>query len=217
MRMPADVPQTPVSEAACSLEVRWIFPGKPQAAVARWFRRFPAWTESREDSYLLDPQLRGLSVKVRAAGTLEVKMYIGSPGILELPDRARGRMESWQKWSFPFDPLSPASGDRPGWMQVRKKRHVSRFSVAPMPGEAPTAVRGRELRCDVELGEVSAHGQNWWTLGFESAGPTELLASALEETAALVFAQPLPGDVEFSLDRSRSYAEWLSQRSPAHL
>jgi hypothetical protein len=36
-------------------------------AVARWFGRFPAWTESREDAYLLDPQLRGLSVKVRGA------------------------------------------------------------------------------------------------------------------------------------------------------
>jgi hypothetical protein len=48
-----------------SLEVRWIFPGQLEAAVADWFGRFPAATESREDAYLLDPDLRGLSVKVR--------------------------------------------------------------------------------------------------------------------------------------------------------
>jgi hypothetical protein len=64
--MTAEAFQNPVSGAVLSLEVRWIFPGQLEAAVARWFARFPATTESREDSYLLDPHLPGLSVKVRA-------------------------------------------------------------------------------------------------------------------------------------------------------
>lgn len=42
-----------------------IFPGQLVAAVAGWFGRFPAGTESREDTYLLDPPLPGLSVKIR--------------------------------------------------------------------------------------------------------------------------------------------------------
>ena len=105
--MTAEPPESPVTEAVRSLEVRWIFPGQLEAAVAGWFGRFPAGTESREDTYLLDPRLRGLSVKVRGGGALEVKVYRGSPGILEVAGRARGRMESWQKWSFPFSPLSP--------------------------------------------------------------------------------------------------------------
>ena len=109
--MTAEPPQSPVTEAVRSLEVRWIFPGQLETAVARWFGRFPARTESRQDTYLLDPQLRGLSVKVRGGGALEVKAYRGSPGILEVAGRARGRMESWQKWSFPCSPLSP--GARP--------------------------------------------------------------------------------------------------------
>jgi hypothetical protein len=50
-----------------SLEVRWIFPGRLETVVARWFGRFPVQTESREDRYLLDPDLSGLPVKVRAA------------------------------------------------------------------------------------------------------------------------------------------------------
>ena len=73
--MTAEPPENPVTEAASSLEVRWIFPGQLEAAVAGWFARFPPRTESREDTYLLDPQLRGLSVKVRGGGVLEVKVY----------------------------------------------------------------------------------------------------------------------------------------------
>ena len=76
--------QNPVAEGVRSLEVRWIFPGHLETAVAGWFGRFPAYTESREDSYLLDPQLPGLSVKVRGGGALEVKAYRGSPGLLEV-------------------------------------------------------------------------------------------------------------------------------------
>jgi hypothetical protein len=58
--------------------------------------------------YLLDPPLPELSVKVRRGRALEVKAYRGSPGILEVAGRARGRMESWQKWSFPL--ARPAGG-----------------------------------------------------------------------------------------------------------
>ncbi len=65
--MMAEPPQRPVTEAVRCLEVRWIFPGQMEAAVVRWFGRFPAAVESREDTYLLDLHLPGLSVKVRGA------------------------------------------------------------------------------------------------------------------------------------------------------
>jgi hypothetical protein len=73
----AALPESPPAEGVRSLEVRWIFPGQLATAVAAWFGRFPAETESREDTYLLNPDLRGLSVKVRAYGALEVKAYHG--------------------------------------------------------------------------------------------------------------------------------------------
>src|SRR4249920_3091178 len=130
MAMMAEPRESLVTEAARSLEVRWILPGQLETAVAEWFGRFPARTESREDTYLLDPQLRGLSVKVRGGGALEVKVYRGSPGILEVPGRARGRLESWQKWSFPCGPLSLDSVDPPGWRPVSKRRRISRFALA---------------------------------------------------------------------------------------
>ena len=142
-------PESLVTEGVRSLEVRWIFPGQLEAAVARWFGRFPAATESREDTYLLDPQLPGLSVKVRGGGALEVKAYRGSPGILEVAGRARGRMESWQKWSFPVQPAQPRQR-RPARLDAgpQKAAHRplltgQRAGHGTRPGAGPAAaVRG---------------------------------------------------------------------------
>ncbi len=213
--MTAEQPESPVTEAVRSLEVRWIFPGQLETAVAGWFERFPARTESRQDTYLLDPQLRGLSVKVRGGGALEVKAYRGSPGILEVAGRARGRMESWQKWSFPCNPHRPGSAGPAGWRPVSKRRRISRFPLASGQLEARARELGQQPRCEVELTKVRTRGQDWWTLGFEATGPADLLRSELQATAALVFAHALPGRMEFGPDEAKSYAEWLSQRPGA--
>ena len=213
--MTAEPPQSLVADAVPSLEVRWIFPGLLEAAVAGWFGRFPARAEAREDTYLLDPHLPGLSVKVRGGGALEVKVYRGSPGILEVAGRARGRIQSWQKWSFPFSPLSQDSGDPAGWRPVSKRRRISRFSLASGPVVARVAGLGDEPRCEVELTEVRTRGQNWWTLGLETTGPADLLRSELQATAALLFDQALPGGAQPGLDQSRSYAQWLCRRPGA--
>jgi len=213
--MTAEPPQSPVTETVRSLEVRWIFPGPLDSAVAGWFGRFPAVMESREDSYLLAPPLRGLSVKIRGGGALEVKAYRGSAGFLKVPGRARGRLESWQKWSFPFSPLHHDSGGPPGWQPVRKKRRISRFTPASGSAAAPAAGPGGQPRCDVELTEVRARGRDWWTLGFEATGPAALLRGALEAAAALVFARALPGGAEPGPDNSRSYAQWCGQLTPS--
>jgi hypothetical protein len=215
MPMTAQPPDSPLSEGVRSLEVRWIFPGQLPAAVARWFGRFPAETESREDTYLLDPRLPGLSVKVRGGGALEVKVFHGSPGVLEVTGRARGQMESWQKWSFPFGPLSQHSADPAGWRPVRKRRRISRFSSASGQMVALAAGPGDEPRCGVELTEIRTGGQGWWTLGFEATGPADLLRSQLQATATLVFAQALPGSAQPGPDESSSYAQWLSLRPGA--
>ena len=207
--MAAELPQSPVTEGVRSLEVRWIFPGQ-MGAVAGWFARFPARVESREDIYLLDPQLRGLSVKIRGGRALEVKAYRGSPGILDLAGRARGRMESWQKWSFAFTPPSRNTDGPAGWRLVHKRRRISRFSPASWRIERRAPGLGREPGCQVELTEIRTRGQDWWSLGFEATGTDHLLRSELEATAALVFAQPLPGGMEPGPDESRSYAQWLA-------
>jgi hypothetical protein len=210
--MTADPPGSPVTEGVRSLEVRWIFRGQLETAVAEWLERFPAESQSREDTYLVDPQLRGLSVKVRGDVALEVKVYRGSPGILDLAGRARGRMESWQKWSFPVSPPGPNSGDLSGWRPVRKRRRISRFSLGSKPDASHAAGLGQQPRCAVELTEVFTSGQDWWTLGFEATGPEDALSHVLQATAERVFAQAMPGRAEPGPDESRSYMEWLRQR-----
>ena len=213
--MTAPQPDSPAIAGVRSLEVRWIIPGQLETAVDGWFGRFPAETQSREDTYLLNPELRGLSVKVRAGGALEVKVYRGSPGILGVAGRASGRMQSWQKWSFPASTLSQHSGHPPGWTPVRKRRRVSRFSLTGRPLAAGVRGLAGEPECAVELTEVSRRGRAWWSLGFEATGPGGLLRSALQATAALVFAQSLPAGMELSTNDSRSYEEWLRQRQGA--
>jgi hypothetical protein len=81
--------------------------------------------------------------------------------------------------------------------------------VARAPGP------GGEPRCEVEITEIRTRGQDWWTLGFEATGPADLLRSALETTAALVFAHALPGGLQPGPDDSWSYAEWLCRRPGA--
>ena len=142
-------------------------------------------------------------------------MYRGSPGILDLPGRARGRLQSWQKSSFPTSPGRQDRGDLAGWRPVRKRRRISRFAPAGGLVVAQGAGPGQQSRCAVELTEVRTSGQDWWTLGLEATGSGDVLRSALQATAALVFARAMPGGVEPGLDRSRSYAEWLSQRPGA--
>jgi hypothetical protein len=210
--MTAESPDSPVTEAVRTLEVRWIFPGRMDSAVAGWFGRFPAGTESREDTYLLDPRLCGLAVKIRGGGALEVKAYRGSPGFLEVAGRARGRLETWQKWSFPLRLPSGDCGGLPGWMAVHKRRRISKFSTAGGTAVARGPETGQQPRCEVELTEVHARGQDWWTLGFEASGTADLLRRELEATAALVFAHALPGGVVPGPADSRSYAQWLGQR-----
>ncbi len=196
-------------EGTRSLEVRWIFPGQMGTGVARWLGRFPVETESREDIYLVDPELRGLSVKIRAGTALEVKEYGGSRGTLLVGGRVSGYMQSWQKWSFPFNPPSQGIGDPPGWRPVDKRRQTSRFSFADGQIAASALGLAGEARCAVELTALRTGGQSWWSLGFEATGPADLLRGALEATATLVFAEPLPDGLRPGLDESTSYAEWL--------
>lgn len=153
-------------------------------------------------------------MKVRAGTALEVKVYHGSPGTLEVVSPARGRLESWQKWSFPVAVPSRDGRFLPGWTVIRKSRRIIRFWLAS--GRIVAAVPGpaTEPGCAVELTEIQAGSQAWWSLGFEATGPADLLRSTLERAAALIFAQAPPGDVELGLSQCRSYAEWLSGHVP---
>lgn len=193
---------------ADSLEVRWIAAGPVITAMQEWFTRFPAGAEARADAYLLLPRLTGLSVKLRDRAALEVKSYLGSAGVLDLPARCRGRLEYWRKWSFPCDPVDQGDAVPAGWSMVRKRRLRTWF---PMPDGKPAGSHApAQAGCAVELTRATLRGEPWWSVGFEASGPAGLLRGALDHAAGIMFAQPLPAELELSLDKSRSYADWLT-------
>lgn len=198
-----------------TLEVRWILPGPLEAATIEWFRRLPASTETREDTYLLSPWLDGLSVKIRADAELDVKAYRGSPGVLEVPGRARGRLDTWQKWSFPLGPKSEHTGDTRAWRRVRKVRTISWLA---MPGDWLAKPVGTDdnARCAVELTAIVLGATTSWTLGFEASGPSEGRRDALEAASAFVFAEPMPGGFQFRVEDSGPYTAWLRRIVPAN-
>lgn len=200
-RMHAGWSDCQVMEGSRTLEARWILPGRLGPPVARWFGRFAGEVEIREDFYLGDPGLSGMSVKLRAGTMLEVKLCQGSPGMLEVSGRALGQLEYWRKWSFCRDQVGREQVGPADWIQVRKARRVSWFSLA-----------GGQAGCAAELTEVRAGEQDWWSLGLEATGPDDLLRAEIEAAAAHVFDRPPPDLAEVGPGDSRSYADWIRMR-----
>jgi hypothetical protein len=196
------------AEPVDSLEVRWILGGALSSAVREWFDRFPAETEIREDTYLVFPHLDGLSLKFRAGRTLEVKSYLGTPGLLGLPVRGLGRLESWRKWSLPDDLMRATDRPAPTWVTVRKSRRTVWFALPAkqslVPDQSPS-----EAGCKAELTEADVSGRPMWTVGLEATGSTERLLKALQHAVLRLFESPLPSEARFHLGNSWSYIQWL--------
>jgi len=194
--------------------------------MREWFARFPTGSQARQDTYLLQPRLAGLSVKLRGGSALDVKSYLGSPGILGPAER--GRLESWRKWSFPYDTKAPpdaanapyaanavsayaANAVSAGWIAVSKKRSGIWFPLSASQDVAPAPRLTAQTGCAVELTEAEVRGEPWWTVGFEATGSASLLHTALRRAADQMFAQPLPPGIDFTLNNCCSYTQWLSQ------
>ena len=213
--MAAEPPQSPVTEGVRSLEVRWIFPGQLDTAVVGWFGRFPAAVESREDTYLPGSAVAravGEGPRRRGTGGEGVPREPGNPGSGRTRSRTHGVVA---EVVLSLQPAPPGQR-RPGRLETGTQAAANQPVLTGLRADAARAPGlGGEPRCEVELTEVRTSGRDWWTLGFEATGPADLLRSELQATAALVFAQALPGGVEPGPDESRSYAEWLCLRPSA--
>jgi len=190
--------------------VRWIHRGDLPAQMTEWFGE-DVDIESREDRYLTGARLPNLSVKVRGGEQLDVKVFRGTVGDVHVTGRARGRMERWEKWTFPFASPAGDAGRAPGWTGVRKERRLRSFALvdgrAVRTGAGGTA--GPE--CTVELTAVLVGEAHWWTLGLEATGAAEGRRAVLEAAAESVFERPLPHGLRVQLTNSSSYAEMLGR------
>ena len=199
-------------------EVRWIRPGALPTWMIEWFGRLVREVESREDTYLVGRRIQGVSVKIRGGTLLDVKVATEgrNHGVLDVPGRARGRIQSWRKSSFPIAIVPPAMEvASPDWVRVGKMRRIGRFGFA---NGRPTAHDAEnfedEATCAVELTEVTQGEELWWTLGFEAAGNPTAARAAIDATAAVVFDEPMPGGLQLSVVDSMSYSEWLHRSNP---
>jgi hypothetical protein len=206
--------QVPGVGEASTLEVRWILPGAVPAATVDWFGRFSQRTEARDDTYMLNPRLENLSVKLRGAAMLEVKRRGDSPGVLDLPGRVVGGLESWHKWSFPLGSGDLRINETADWIRVGKIRTISWFSLTGRPRLAQPAGTHPD-GCAVELTALTTDNRAWWTLGFEATGPPHLRLSAIEAAAETVFGEPVPDGVSLRLKDSQSYSAWLRHNANA--
>jgi hypothetical protein len=193
-----------------TLEVRWIFRGRVPDTMLAWLGPFDDEVEEREDRYLVEPASSDLGVKIKGVVQLDLKVFRGSPGELVLPGGGLGRLELWEKWTFPLDGSALPPEEASAWLTLGKVRHRRSFRAAG-GGVVERPVRDAGLPgCTVELTEVAVGGEEWWALGLEAGGQPESLRPVLMATVASLIQVPAPDDVALELSASMSYAGWLS-------
>jgi len=191
-----------------TLEARWIQPGPVPRPLLELLGPFEeSAIERREDRYLLVPVAPLLSVKVRDRVQLDVKARHRRLGALHLDNDVHGRLEMWEKWSFPLaEALEVAGG-----LTLRKLRRKRVFAMVDGAlVERPVAEA--ETACTVEVTEVSVEDGTWWTIGFEAGGDASTLEAELRATAAALVGRQLPSGVELGGNASMSYVHWLQRR-----
>jgi len=198
--------------ASTTLEVRWIHRGPVPEAMIAWLGPFADRVERRQDRYFVDPTDPDLGVKIRDAVRFDLKASRGSLGKLTVPGAGRGRLELWEKWSFPLHETALASADGTGWLGLEKSRRRRSFSVGDDEVVERPVDQAELPGCSVELTEVAIGRGLWWTLGFEATGARETLERNLHATVARLFREPSPDPKLLDLRHSMSYPKWLHKK-----
>jgi hypothetical protein len=129
--------------ARLALEVRWVFGGGLPATMVERLGPFPTAAEEREDCYLIQPAIPRTSLKIRGTTLLDLKVNRGSAGALRLRHGGRGRLQVWEKPSFPFDASVPWSVDGSRLGVSREASSATFVHGGRRPGSRETAERHR--------------------------------------------------------------------------
>lgn len=194
-----------------TVEVRWFFPGKIPGDVRGWFvglaKTAVAFHPPRTDYYLHLPGNDALGVKWRE-GRLEAKQRYADWGGVNFTPQASGVAAHWRKYSFALGDDTAVSNvsDSPDWIAVRKVRALLGWRLE---GGKAAAAAPADLNavCQMELGQVTAVGAAWWTLGFEAAGResafAQFLLPVVQRALSSAGAPALPVAASFA------YPRWL--------
>jgi hypothetical protein len=201
-----------LSQGQSTLEVRWIRAGALTRPVVEWFGPFSGQIESREDVYLLTPEIPGAVYKIRGAAQLDLKIWQRSSGVLDVPGRACGALGSWKKWSFPLPSSDALHAESQGWVAVRKVRRIRRFALPLDASLEHGGSAGDAASCAVELTAVTVGNEHWWTLCLEAQGNHLDAPMAIDAAARSVFREPLPDGSELESADAMPYLQWLHRR-----
>jgi hypothetical protein len=194
-------------------EIRWFFAGTIPLPVAAWFEAcvsdMPAQLP-RTDYYLWLAEGDSLGIKLRQ-GRIEVKQREEAGTLIQLGERAAGRMESWRKWSFELAETEVGVAETAQWAGVWKARRWCLFVVeengriTPAP---PATILEQGCACELTDVHLAGSPKQWWSLGFEAFGGT---AVERREKLLHVAGQFLGQDGAPILDveQSYSYPKWL--------
>jgi hypothetical protein len=170
---------------------------------------------TRADHYMRLPDSEGLNVKMRG-GRIEIKQRVGPVDRVCFHERVTGFVEEWHKWSFQLAAPGRArlrtASRASSWIAVWKNRQLRTYRVQdggyvvarPTP-DSPTQ------GCELELTEVQAAGQVWWTLALEAFGDESRLRDTLSLVAKQIFSADEPPSLEAA--NSHGYAAWLASMS----
>ncbi|MBN1246205.1 MAG: hypothetical protein JXC32_01040, partial [Anaerolineae bacterium] len=200
-------------------EVRWFSEGAIPEDVQAWFAAdFPLLEVQppRVDIYFPLVTDDGLGIKLRE-GRIEIKQRYGSLGAIAFCAGVIGVPELWRKWAFGLVASGgngEGPGDPDGWIAVQKARRVRNYALesdadsARAVPKALSSMRG----CSMELTQVVADGQEWWTVGFEASGAESELGFILETVARQALGEC--SLLRLGLERSYGYPRWLKHAVP---
>jgi hypothetical protein len=196
-------------------EVRWFYQGQIPARVVAWFGNGPGAIDHqppRVDEYLLIQETDSVNVKLRE-GRIEIKQRYGDAVHRVFAGGSVGEIEFWRKWGFGIDKKNSNGNldeNEAAWLAVRKDRMARTYELRPDGAVLPLAdLVVIEQGCSLELTEVEAAGERWWSLCFEEIGP----ADRLRETLVAVADHVLVTLDDFSLEGHAScgYSAWLQR------
>ena len=192
-------------------EVRWFYEGKLPDPVADWFYHFnPVIQQPRTDYYLNFTERARVGIKLREEN-IQIKTRISAFESLRYLLNVAGEAAKYERWSFPVVGNEEwiTLINRPDvWIPVKKMRRMMRFTL---DGGYPDQIEMEESAdngCEVELSQVEVTGKAYWSLAFESFGPTAEVN--LEKTVWDIFEnQACP--VSFEKERSFGYARLIHE------
>jgi hypothetical protein len=198
-----------------SVELRWFFSGPVPSIVKDWFcgSRLCKEESIRTDHYLVFPGSNSVGLKVRDGKKLQVKARVREPEPFSLPGGVIvGRLDAWVKWSHEdtemADRLAGLRFGDPLWVSVIKERWLRKFQLDDRQLTEVDADSEPDRGCKIELTRVTPPNALWWSLAFESFGPTPLPGDVARTAAH--FLKLIPDGLVLTERDSTAYPEWLN-------